>query len=104
MPAEMTPTEEPAVAAKYRKKPVVIEAMQWDGTASGATPIIDWILSNGGTATFDDYDGHAAVLRIRTLEGDMEVSARDQVIKGVQGEFYPCKPLIFEATYEPAGI
>lgn len=86
------------LASRYRKKPVVIEAMQRDGTAAGATPIIDWILSNGGTATFDDHDGRA-VLRIRTLEGDMEASAFDHVIRGVQSEFYPCKPEVFDRTY-----
>lgn len=79
---------------KYRKRPVVIEAMQWDGSASGATPIIDWILAGNGTASC------AASFQIRTLEGTMTASPGDYIIRGVQGEFYPCQPAIFEVTYE----
>ncbi|MGW7350964.1 hypothetical protein [Streptomyces sp. NPDC054784] len=97
--------------ARYRKKPIEIDAMQWDGTASGATPIIDWILSSDSTATYRcsnpercaEHDGdtpHSIV--IRTLEGDMSATVGDWIIRGVQGEFYPCKPDIFAATYEPA--
>lgn len=101
-------------AAKYRKKPVVIEAMQWDGTTTGATPVIDWILSSGGTARFHAYqpptlskgkvvrDEVPAAIVIDTLEGSMFATRDDFIIKGVQGEFYPCKPDIFEATYESA--
>lgn len=94
----------------YRKKPVVIEAMQWDGAAEGATPIIDWILAAGGTARFSCCQPHSGnskpekphTIAIPTLEGVMNASLNDYVIKGVQGEFYPCKPEIFEATYELA--
>lgn len=101
-----------STARQYRKRPVVIEAMQWDGTAFGATPVIDWVLSGGGVATYrcdtdepahclspgSDADHH---ISIQTLEGRMNVSAGDYVIRGVQGEHYPCKPDIFAATYEP---
>ena len=87
-------------AIKYRKKPVVIEAWRWDGTPDGATPIIDWILSVGDrTARYDDAD-EPAVLLIHTLEGTMQADPGDFIICGVQGEFYPCKPDIFAATYE----
>lgn len=92
----------------YRKRPVSVLAEHWDGTASGAAPIIDWILDNGGTARYHceslpdgehpGPDDH--VIRITTLEGVMTVSSGDWVIRGVAGEFYPCKPSIFEATYE----
>ncbi|UJQ86414.1 hypothetical protein WOJTEK_85 [Gordonia phage Wojtek] len=92
---------------KYRKKPVEIEAMQWDGTAEGATPIINWVLANDGNATFrcdsDEGCGGTAgthYLVIRTLEGDMLANSRDYVIRGVQGEFYPCRADIFEQTYD----
>jgi hypothetical protein len=92
---------------KYRKKPVVIEAMQWDGTAAGATSIIDWSLLYDANIRYrcgdlDGCDGMAGThtLAVYTLEGTMLASAGDYVIKGVQGEFYPCKPEIFEATYE----
>lgn len=100
---------------RYRKKPVVIDAQHWDGTAKGATTIIDWVLDGGGTATYREAQERIvagngelaqreapARIRIRTLEGDIFASPGDWVIKGVQGEFYPCKPDIFEATYERA--
>ena len=94
---------------KYRKKPVVIEAMQWDGTAAGASDVIDWILAGGGTATYmctdpvrcSEHNGdtpHSVV--IRTLEGNMDTGLNDFVIRDIQGEFYPVKPDILEATYE----
>lgn len=93
--------------AKYRKKPVVIEAFQWDGTAAGATPIINWILSGDGTARYHSPDpGHKGheepELAIDTLEGTMHASPGDFIIRGVSGEHYPCKPGIFAATYEVA--
>lgn len=103
-------------ATRYRKKPVVIEAQQWNGSVGWATVIIDWILSHGGTATYREPQERlvagngelaqqeaSARLRIRTLEGDIFASPGDWIIKGVQGEFYPCKPDIFEATYKPDG-
>lgn len=93
---------------KYRKKPVIVEARQWDGTASGATPIINWILENDGTATYacnapggcdseDEEDHHLA---IQTLEGVMAALPGDWIIRGVSDEFYPCKDSIFRQTYE----
>ena len=94
-------------AMKYRKKPVEIEAHQWDGTAEKATEIIDGILMNGGSATYrcDGPGGCPGTegshyIVIQTLEGDMLASPGDWIIQGVQREFYPCKPAIFEATYE----
>lgn len=88
---------------RYRKKPVEIEAAQWDGTAEGATPIIDWILANGGVASFWDMNDLGAPpnqIRIKTLEGVMSISPGDWVIRGIEGEFYGCKPSVFAATYE----
>ena len=94
---------------KFRKKPVEIEAFQWDGTGEGATPLINWMLTNDTTARFicsnpdrcAEYDGDTPhTIQIRTLEGDMTASLGDWIIRGVQGEFYPCKPDIFAATYE----
>lgn len=104
-----TPMSSSPAPKRYRKKPVEIEAMQWDGTAEAATPIIQWMHENDASVSYDcltepcsgDDGGHAIV--IRTLEGDMTVSASDFVIRGVQGEFYPCKPDIFLATYDVAG-
>ncbi len=86
---------------RARKKPVVIEAMIWGGTAQGATPIIDWVLSSGGSARYDDdYEPMGEVIIIDTLEGVIYATPGDVVIRGVQGEFYPCKRDIFDETYE----
>lgn len=89
---------------KFRKKPVEIEAMQWDGTASGATPIINWILSGRGTARFHSdvwtIQHCGPAIAIDTLEGSIWSSPGDWIIRGIAGEFYPCKPDIFAATYE----
>jgi hypothetical protein len=82
---------------QYRKKPVVIEARQWDGYPTTATVLIDWMLANGGVARYHD---DPSALSINTLEGTMTAVPGDWIIKGVQGEFYSCKPDIFEATYE----
>ena len=73
--------------SKFRKKPIVIDAWQFEkGENFPATYPFIWT-----------GEGE---LKIETLEGDMTVSPGDWIIKGVQGEFYPCKPDIFEATYE----
>ena len=91
---------------KFRKKPVVIEAFQWDGTGEAATPIINWILTNDATARFTCPSPGGCVedakhtIDIDTLEGTMSATEGDWIIRGVQGEFYPCKPDIFAATYE----
>jgi hypothetical protein len=94
---------------KYTKRPVTIEAMQWDGTAAGATPIINWAMDHGVTIAYWCDGGFACQsligahkLRIPTLEGDMFATAADFIIKGVQDEFYRCKPDIFAATYDIA--
>lgn len=82
---------------KFRKKPVVIEAMQFTGL-NGET-VVAWIGSGGVFGLPPDETG-MPVLRIPTLEGVMTASPNDWIIKGVNGEFYPCKPDIFEKTYE----
>ena len=82
---------------KYRKKPVVIEAVQWDGKNTAA---IDDFVPTESRLWMAGMDFIA--LRIRTMEGDMIANTGDWIIKGVKGEFYPCKPDIFAATYEPA--
>ena len=79
---------------KYRKKPIVIEAEQWLPTAGGGTdmphpPAPDDVLKH--------EDGKWS---IRTIEGWLELTPRDWIITGVQGERYPVKPDIFDATYE----
>lgn len=88
---------------KYKKKPVVIEAVQWNGLNLEEIKefvgedlqynILDtaWEVGKGAPHT---------LMKIHTLEGDMEVSKGDFIIRGVNGEYYPCKPGIFEKTYE----
>lgn len=87
---------------KYRKKPVVIEAFVFceDFMKNGANcrGVPEWGISayDDGIIYFDDKDD----CFIKTLEGDMKVSVGDYIIRGVNGELYPCKPDIFEKTYE----
>jgi hypothetical protein len=86
---------------KYRKKPIVVEAHQYDGTKITWKAILDW-MQNGTYVEPEVPEGtpNVTMFSIPTLEGPMFVKAGDYVIKGVQGEFYPCKPDIFEETYE----
>ena len=77
--------------AKYRKRPGVIEAVQWTG--ENLLEILQF--SEDSFIDRDDY-----TLKIETLEGVMTVSRGDYIVKGVDGEFYPCKPDIFEKTYD----
>ena len=77
---------------KFRKKTVVIEAVQFDGSQASKDRIL--ILGARFQITLDG-------IAIRTLEGTMLASEGDWIIKGIAGEFYPCKPDIFEKTYEP---
>lgn len=109
---------------KYRKKPVVIEAMQLVGSAGDTHAVTSWMESNlypflignalePETLRYPDQvegddsrpdkgiyiDPATGDLMIRTMEGDMRATYGDWIIQGVQGEFYPCKPDIFEATY-----
>ena len=91
---------------KFRKKPVVIEAMQWDGSVESLRAVCDWANANLDEDPWVDYvvyNGQVVDPLIHTLEGEMSISMNDWIIKGVKGEFYPCKPDIFEATYEPVG-
>lgn len=81
---------------KYRKKPVVVEAIQL--TNKNLLEVKEWcngeLVPNAETSGYDLY--------ISTLEGIMHVDINDYIIQGVEGEFYPCKPDIFEKTYEVA--
>ncbi len=86
---------------KFRKKPVVIEAEKL--TESNAVELRSWInkhYSEAPYATVAMCGVKGVEIRIPTLEGEMAASVGDWVIKGVNGEFYPCKPDIFEKTYD----
>jgi hypothetical protein len=80
---------------KYRKKPVIVEAIQWTGT--NPNEIIEFCNKEREVAGFTRVGGR---LVISTLEGRMNASIGDYIIRGVEGEFYPCKPDIFDETYE----
>ena len=82
--------------AKYRKKPVVIDAYQFDGNIRS---IDDFLISEIGKFKIRFKD-EKYYLIIPTLEGDMKASPGDWIIKGVNGEFYPIKSEIFFKTYE----
>lgn len=88
---------------KFRKKPVVIEAIQFNGSLGSANTICSW---SGNAISWKwnnaSSKGSGLHLRIDTLEGVMKAREGDWIIKGVQGEFYPCKSDIFEASYEAA--
>ncbi len=88
---------------KFVKKPVIIEAVQVPNDYDEACKIQQWMIENGDTdveLVMTGDTGMKCYLRITTLEGKMRAKPGDWVIRGVQGEFYPCKPDIFEQTYE----
>ena len=113
------------VPVKYRKKPVIIEAMEWRPTPRDGHNVTCWMEENlypgliGDTTRPEELrypdqvpgddsrpdkgwyiDPDTGDLMIRTLEGDMRATYGDYIIRGVQGEFYPCRSDIFAVTYE----
>jgi len=96
---------------KYRKKPVIIDAIRWSGLEKDIKKALKF-LSDGNkdfkhlpsdgihVTTGIGYTPLTGELTIPTLEGNMIASPNDWIIRGVKGEFYPCKPDIFEMTYE----
>jgi hypothetical protein len=80
--------------AKYRKRPVVIDAVQFTG--HNDSEIAEFVGKNG----HDPVIAFGPTWEIHTLEGTMTANVGDWIIRGVAGEFYPCKPAIFDATYE----
>lgn len=81
---------------KFRKKPVVIDAVEWTGF--NHEEIEEFAATSKNKIEFD-----GGIIRIETLEGEMIASRFDWLIRGVEGELYPCKPGIFEKTYEYCG-
>ena len=82
----------------YRKKPVTIEAVRFRilGLRHNGVKIAEWC---GGLLTTERTPNGSTFISIPTLEGTMQAALGDWIIKGVNGEFYPCKPDIFEKTY-----
>jgi hypothetical protein len=95
--------------SKFVKKPVIIEAIQWTGKnlreVISFTDRLPDNKSQHASMKWQEYEDLVARdgLKIFTLEGKMDAAAGDWIIKGVKGEFYPCKPDIFNMTYEPVG-
>jgi len=94
---------------KYKKRPVIIEAIQLQSTDKSIREILLFMSvgvntnSNSASDAFESYCDNCRInegMRIETLEGGHFASFGDYIIKGVQGEFYPCKPDIFKQTYE----
>lgn len=85
---------------KYRKMPVEVEAKQL--SRQSADEVCSWIVQNGGIVSGGGYGVSGVYLIIETLEGQHLANEGDYIIQGVNGEFYPCKPDIFEKTYEKA--
>ena len=107
---------------KYVKRPVIIEALKWYGSDAGATGIIVWLESQGGTAELvregqahplrrqdekvtdlawaDPKKDAPAFLAVTTVDAVGRVDSGDWVIQGVEDEFYPCKGYIFAKTYD----
>lgn len=83
---------------KYRKKPVVIEAVKFEDNADSIMELQEFM---GSDIRVSYENPENPILKIETLEGIMEASVGDYIIKGVNGEYYPCKPDIFAKTYEP---
>jgi hypothetical protein len=84
-------------AKTYRKKPVEIQAWKLDEQTRTPDEIANWC---GGRVVNEGRVGEKVCIEIPTLEGVMRADYGDVIIRGVAGEFYPCKPDIFEATYE----
>ena len=86
---------------KYRKKPVVINAFKWTGDMfQNEDP--EWMIEaiQEGKVYFSNIGKEDFVMKIETLEGTHSANRGDYIIQGVKGELYPCKPDIFEMTYE----
>jgi hypothetical protein len=85
---------------RYRKKPIVIDAVQWTGT--NVDEVLGFTLGRASVRdeSFTKLGSSERVLVIETLEGSMRAEPMDWIIGGIKGEFYPCKPAIFAATYE----
>ena len=95
----MNSAKKPFTVMQFRKKPIVIEAVQWLGF--NLEEFLEFVPKEYKHEQF--YNKFTNSLQIKTLEGVMTVSLEDYVIKGVNGEFYPCKPDIFQKTYDEIG-
>ena len=89
--------------AKYGRKPVIIEAIRWTGENYDTICQFTGMKLGRTKITFSE-GGTSDELVIPTLEGELRANIGDFIIQGIKGEFYPCKPDIFEATYQPMEV
>lgn len=88
---------------KYTKRPITIEALKWEGTFHSGVKIAEWVTDHGGEAELEvDSSDRVTAIKINTREGTMRATPGSYVIRGVEGEFYPCAGHIFESTYREA--
>ena len=101
--SQACPPTNRGVYMKYRKKPVVIEALIWRGHNLKEIIAFTGLHESANKWSWEEYKAVVAKdgLKIFTLEGAMLANIGDYIIQGVNGEFYPCKPDIFHKTYEP---
>lgn len=100
-PGPEQPERDGAAVSKYRKRPVVVEAFLWTGDIEQTEDPV-WIVEaiHRGQVSFHKRGAETTVMNITTLEGVMTAIPGDWIIKGIEGEIYPCKPEIFAASYE----
>ena len=85
---------------KYKKKPIIVEAFKWTGGYEGEDPVWACDAVKRGDIRFESAGSVDVIMYIQTLEGVMKARPGDYIIQGINGEIYPCKPDIFEKTYE----
>src|SRR4051794_35996814 len=106
MPDQHTTTTGAKGPGRFRKKPVEVEAVEFTGTNHDDVAVFMGcdcrVMAIKADCPYDHSLAGPRALFIRTLEGSMRADRGDWIIRGVAGEFYPCKPDIFDATYEPA--
>lgn len=83
-------------AARYRKRPGYVEAMQWDGSEESQRTIVNW-----ARMRVSGWFDRSYFLAVQTLHGETRADPGDWVIRGANGDYWPCKPDVFAATYEP---
>jgi len=86
--------------ARFRKKPVVVEAFRWTGGPDQEEDPV-WAVEAIKAGRMYYQGGPEPYMTIETSEGTMRANVGDWIIRGVEGELYPCRPSVFEATYEP---
>lgn len=90
--------------AKFRLRPIVVEAMQYDGSADSFNCIWDWACPSNDTLKspvhFDNTDDDPGMLYVQTIDGERKAFPGDWIVKGVAGDFFPCKSDVFEQIYE----